>query len=113
MFTVFQERPFPEPPPLSFSSLLRPAFQALDPMTQGGRFEIETQIFPDAVVRDVLDMPVDPPQRDSQILRKLVGLQKPSVQNRVLPHEYGSGGLVLFTDLLANQVRHIAFRNHP
>src|SRR5712691_440459 len=45
------------------ASLLRPAFQALDPMTQGGRFEIEAQIFPDAVVRDVLDMPVDPPQR--------------------------------------------------
>lgn len=88
--------------------MLRPAFQTLDPMAQGGRFGIETQIFPDAVVRDVLDMPVDPPQRDSEILRKLLGLQKPSAQSRVLPHEYSSGDLVLFADLLANQVRHVA-----
>ena len=71
-------------------------------MTQGGRFEIETQIFPDAMVRDVFDMPVDPPQGDSEILRKFLGLQKPSVQNRVFSDEYSSGGLILFADFLAN-----------
>ena len=71
-------------------------------MTQGGRFEIETQIFSNAVVRDVLDMPVDPAERDSEILRKLLGLQKPSVQDRVFRDEYSSGGLILFTDFLAD-----------
>jgi hypothetical protein len=42
------------------ASLLRPLFQALYPMTKGGRFEIETEILSDAMVRDVFDMSIDP-----------------------------------------------------